>query len=402
MSLEKKRIAIFTERIYPFYHGGSEKVMHNYAKILSQVYDVTVFTSFDQGKAKQILSNVKFAYISRKMKESNRKGNHSIKAILSFSFAAFLHRHKIQNFDVVILDSIHYYYPLLLLRFLKCKNAKVVTVFHEAWYEYRMLGAVSLPLSYFIGICIRRLIRYSDTIVSISSPTTDSLVGNYKVKKDDVFTIPLGIDYSTIADQHNVENILKRRYDLVFVGRFASIKRVSDIIDAVSILTKRGKKLEVALIGDGPQRRLLERKIEKLGLSESFHLFGFVNESEKYSTVSDAKIFVLPSEREGFSLSTLEAMSLGCIPIVGKPKFNEVFGVSHFVKNGENGLYYPVGNVNELALAISNCLDNLETCILISSKAVATAKLYTINEMANRIYDTLKQILGDTNVSIAT
>lgn len=392
MSIEKKRIAIFTERIYPFYHGGSETVMHYYATILSQMYEITIFTSFNQSKAKQTLNNVKYTFISKKRKNSNRIGNHSMKGILSFSFSALLHRRKVQNFDVVILDSIHYFYPLLLLKFLKRQNGKVVTIFHEAWYEYRMSDAVSPLLSYFMGIFIRRLIRYSNTIISISDPTTESLINNYKVKRDMVATIPLGIDYSKIPDKYFFKDIIDRKYDLVFVGRLAAIKRVGDIIDAVSILTKRGKKLEVALIGDGSQRRLLEQKIEKLGLSKSFHLFGFLDENEKYSIMGNSKIFILPSEREGFSLSTLEAMAMGCIPIVSKPKFDEVFGVSHFVKNGENGLYYSVGNVNELAQVIFSCLDNLETSQLLSFKTAETSKFYTISEMARKIYDMLEQM----------
>ena len=389
MSIEKKRIAIFTERIYPFYHGGSETVMHYYATILSQMYEITIFTSFNQSKAKQTLNNVKYTFISKKRKNSNRIGNHSIKGILSFSIAATWHRRKIQDFDVVILDSIHYFYPLFLLKFLKRRNAKVFTIFYEAWYEYRKSGAVSPPISYFMGICIKRLISYSDVIVSISDPTTESLIRNYKVKKDKIVTIALGIDYNKIAYQYPLKKITDRRYDLVFVGRFAAIKRVGDIVDAVSILTTRGKKLEVALIGDGPQRKLVEQNIEKLGLCDSFHVFGFLNENEKYTTMANSKIFILPSEREGFSLSALEAMALGCIPIVSKPEFNEVFGVSHFIKNGENGFHYTVGNVNELAQAISNCLDNLEACILMSTNAVETSKLYTIDEMTRNIYNTL-------------
>jgi glycosyltransferase involved in cell wall biosynthesis len=363
--------------------------MHDYATILSQMYEVIVFTSFNQSNSKQTIDNVKFTFISKKRKNSNRIGNHSIKGILSFSIAATWHRRKIQDFDVVILDSIHYFYPLFLLKFLKRRNAKVFTIFYEAWYEYRKSGAVSPPISYFMGICIKRLISYSDIIVSISDPTTESLIRNYKVKKDKIVTIALGIDYNKIAYQYPLKKITDRRYDLVFVGRFAAIKRVGDIVDAVSILTTRGKKLEVALIGDGPQRKLVEQNIEKLGLCDSFHVFGFLNENEKYTTMANSKIFILPSEREGFSLSALEAMALGCIPIVSKPEFNEVFGVSHFIKNGENGFHYTVGNVNELAQAISNCLDNLEACILMSTNAVETSKLYTIDEMTRNIYNTL-------------
>ena len=350
---------------------------------------MSVFTSFDDGMAKEALNKVKFVYISRKIKEGNRRGNHSIKDILVFSYAAFLHRHKIQNFDLVILDSIHYFYPFLLLRSFKRLNVRVVTIFYEAWYEYRMSGAVSSMLSYFMGIYIKRLISYSDKIISVSDQTTESLITNYKVNKDMVVTIPLGIDYDNIKAQYPFKNFTDRSYDLVFVGRFAAIKRVDDIVDAVSILVKKGTKIEVALIGDGPRKKLIEQKIKKLGLDKIFHIFGFLSANDKYSTLANSKIFSLPSEREGFSLSTLEGMALGCIPIVSRPKYVEVFGVSHFVKDGENGIYYSVGNVDELAQSISKCLDNLEKSKLMSLNALETSKYYTINNMAKKIYETL-------------
>ena len=202
----------------------------------------------------------------------------------------------------------------------------------------------------------------------------------------------MGINYNDIVDRCSIREISDRHYDLVFVGRFAAIKRVSDIVDAVLILKGQGRNLMVALIGDGPQREMIERRIKNLGLSKNFNVFGFLNEDEKYSIMSDSKIFVLPSEREGFSLSTLEAMALGCIPIVSKPKFDEVFGVSHFVKNDVNGFYYSVGNANELALVISSCLNNLENAKLFSSNAIETSKLYTISKMKLRIYDALEKI----------
>lgn len=390
--IEKKRIAIVTERIAPFYRGGAEEVMYRYAEILSKQNDVSIFTSFDYGAASKKIGNVTTNYISKKIKKSNRKGNHSLIGILSFSLAAVLRRNLIVNFDVVILDSIHYFYPKAFLNFLKRKNSKVITLFHEAWYEYRKSGAVSSILSYIMGISIRRLIRYSNTIISVSEPTTKSLISNYNVRLEKVFTIPLGIDFTDIDHRYPFKEFSKRQYDLAFVGRFAAIKRVDDIVDAVSILTDRGKKIQVALIGEGPQRNLLEQKIEKLNLGNNVHLFGFLDENKKNLILNDSKIFVLPSEREGFSLSTLEAMALGCIPIVSKPNFVEVFGVSHFIKNHVNGLYYSVGNVNELAIAISSCLDDLETSKLMSHEALETSRIFTISEMALQIYNLLEQM----------
>ena len=392
MSIAGKSVAIITERIYPFYVGGSEKVMYDYARILSLTNDVTVFTSFDQGKANQELTNVKFVYSSKKIRKSNNKGNHNLIGILSFSIETLLNRKEIENFDIVILDSIHYFYPLLLLKFIKRKNTKIITIFYEAWYEYRMSNKISLVLSYFMGIFIRRLIAYSDKLISISDPTTLSLITNYKVQRDKVITIPLGIDYNKIANYYHVTDIVNRKYDLIFVGRFATIKRVRDIIDAASTLISEGRKLQIALIGDGPEKILSEQKIRTLGISENFHIFGFLNENEKYSIMANSKIFILPSEREGFSLSTLEAMVLGCIPIVSRPKYDEVFGVSHFVKNGINGLYYSAQNTDELAATITKCLDNSDLANILSSSAIEIAKKYTISEMEKRIFEVLQNI----------
>ena len=245
-----------------------------------------------------------------------------------------------------------------------------------------------------MGIFIRRLIVCSDIFISISDPTTRSLIYNYKVQRDKVVTIPLGIDYDRITNYYLGKDIVNRRYDLLFVGRFAAIKRVGDIIDAVSILEKEGRKLEIALIGDGPEKILLEKKIKTLKISDSIHVFGFLSESEKYSIIANSKIFILPSEREGFSLSTLEAMALGCIPIVSRPKYDEVFGVSHFVKDGENGMYFSVGNFYELAKVVSNCLDNSNFAEILSCNAMETSKRYTISEMENRIFKVLQNTIS--------
>ena len=59
------------------------------------------------------------------------------------------------------------------------------------------------------------------------------------------------------------------------------------------------------------------------------------------------------------------------------------------LKNGENGMYYPVGYFSELAKVISNCLDNLEKSKLMSYKAIETANLYSIREMEEKIYETI-------------
>lgn len=381
----RKKIAIVTERIHPFYRGGTEKTMYDYAKALSKLYDVTVFTSFDFGAAQKELRNVKFNYVSNKIKKSNKKGNHSLIGIFSFSFSTLLRRKSITNFDIVLLDSIHYFYPKSLLEFLKQRNGKMVTIFYEAWYDYRKSGEVFPFISFVMGMFIKRLVYYSDSIISISTPTTRSLINNYRVQEKIVCTIPLGIDYTDIQKYYQPKELADRQYDISYVGRFASIKRVADLVHAIYKISKSGIQIKAALIGDGPEKNPMEEEIRTLGLDKDVKILGFLDEFEKYNILSDSKIFVLPSEREGFSIATLEAMALGCAPVISKPIYDEVFGLSHFVENEVNGLYYNVKDVNALANTIRRLLCNYDELSFISRNAMESAKNYNTFVMERNI-----------------
>jgi len=304
------------------------------------------------------------------------------------------HRKKINNFDLVILDSIHYFYPKIFLKYLRKNNHKVATVFHEAWYEYRKTKEFPKLISLGLGVFIERLIKYSDAIISVSDPTSNSLKKNYGVEEDKIFTVPLSIDFESISVRFPLKPLEDRQYDLVFVGRFAKIKRIDDLIFAISMVKSHKENVKGAIIGDGPLKERIREQIDRLGLNKNIMLIGFTDEDRKYEILNDSKIFVLPSEREGFSLSTLEAMALGCVPIVSKPHYDEVFGVSHFVKDKVNGLYYDVGNTEQLATRIIELLENPGLIDKLSRNALDCSKQYNASVMQQRIYQAVEELLS--------
>jgi len=389
-----KKIAIVTERIYPFYTGGSEKAMHDYAVSLSTNYSVTVFTAMDGNPHVGEKENFKFVSVFPKVNSTNKNGNHSILWIFLFSMNLVRHRKKINNFDLVILDSIHYFYPKIFLKYLRKNNKKIATVFHEAWYEYRRTKGFPKLISLGLGILIKRLIKYSDRIFSVSEPTSNSLKRNYGVEEDKISTVPLSVDIESIRQRFALKPLECRQYDFVFVGRFARIKRIDDLISAISFVKHHKKDIKGAIIGDGPLRERVKWQIDHLGLNENIMLIGFTEEDRKYEILNDSRIFVLPSEREGFSLSTLEAMAFGCVPVVSKPKYDEIFGVSHFVKDKVNGLYYDVGNTEQLATRIIELLENPKLIDKLSENALDCSKQYSPSVMQQRIYQAVEELLS--------
>jgi len=395
--MTRQKIAIVAERIFPFYNGGSEKAISDYAHMLSKNYNVTVFTSLDESCSDKDSEDLTYERIAPKFRNNNRKGNHSIIGIMFFSLFLVWNGRKVSNFDLVLLDSIHYFYPSIFLNKVRKKNHRIATIFHEAWYDYRKSENFPSLISFGLDLFIRRLLKFSDVVFSVSEPTTNSLVNNYHVKSRQIRTIPLSIDTDYIHSNFKSNPIDQREYDIVFTGRLAEIKRIDDLINSIHTLISKYpqyKYIRVIIIGEGPQRTRLEKKISDYHLTNNFAMLGYIDEDKKYGILNSSKIFVLPSEREGFSIATLEAMAMGCVPVISKPHYDEVFGVSHFVKDRENGLYYDVGNIEQLTSRIIELLENSELLKRLSENALECSKQYSRAFMQKRIDDAMGKFLN--------
>src|SRR6185295_6341267 len=95
----------------------------------------------------------------------------------------------------------------------------------------------------------------------------------------------------------------------------------------------------------------LERQIARLGLGHAVELRGFVSEEEKIALYRGARVFVNPSEKEGWGLTILEANACG-VPSVA----SEVPGLRDAVRHDETGLLVPYGDVAACAEAILRLL----------------------------------------------
>lgn len=327
------KIAIITDRIYPFYIGGYEILLNKIASGLTTDETVNVYTAVKNENSS--LSGFTIVKVSPYYKFVNRRNVHNVRDSVKFNFHLREYINEFNKYDLVILSSIPYYgYGSLLKRIKPLK----LSVFYEAWYEY--LKTLNPILRILLPRQIKRIVKNSDLIVSISQVTASSLIRNYGAKN--VHVIPMGIE-------NHKENINKiKSYDIGFIGRFSEIKHIEHILYASAKLKEEFPKLTVGLAGDGPMMPFLKEKACKLGLEDLVTFTGRLEGDNKYEFLKSVKIFVLPSEREGFSMSTLEALSCGAVPVVAEPKYKEVFGVSDFVIDGETGLYYPFGSIEKL------------------------------------------------------
>ena len=132
---------------------------------------------------------------------------------------------------------------------------------------------------------------------------------------------------------------------LLSVARLAADKGLADLIEAATILRPVGRKFRIIIAGEGPERPQLEKLVHRHRLSEIVTFLGFREDVEDLFAASD--LVVMPSLREGLSISLLEAMA------AGKPIIASSIGSNREVASqGEVARLVPPSDPHMLALAI--------------------------------------------------
>ena len=182
------------------------------------------------------------------------------------------------------------------------------------------------------------MLRYFDMVVPLSPQLSTSL---RFVKDQNNVLINNFVDLSTIPSRSEYES-----NTISFVGRLISIKRVEDIITAISLV--KNKDMMLQIIGDGPLMTNLVNQAESLGISDRLQFLGF--REDALELLSKSSILVLPSITEGTPRTGMEAMAMG-IPVVG----SDIPGIRTIVRHEETGILIPARDPG----AIANQLDRL-------------------------------------------
>lgn len=106
------------------------------------------------------------------------------------------------------------------------------------------------------------------------------------------------------------------RHGVVFVGRLTAQKRVHVLLDALGILAGRGQRLQLTIVGDGPERVNLETRAMRPDLERHVRFVGQVGPDRVPDYLASARLLVLPSVDEGLGLVVAEALAAG-VPVVG-------------------------------------------------------------------------------------
>ncbi len=143
---------------------------------------------------------------------------------------------------------------------------------------------------------------------------------------------------------------------LVYVGRLAPEKELRSLLEAFALLRETSPEAQLVLVGDGPERAMLEGEAGRLGLREAVRFAGRQPMDRVRQYLKLADVFVLVSRLEGFPCSLIEAMSTGLASVVSRIPANR-----QLVEDGVHGWSGAVGDANELAAAMRRLIENPES-----------------------------------------
>lgn len=175
------------------------------------------------------------------------------------------------------------------------------------------------------------------------------------------------------------------------VGRLSPEKGLDGLLHAAAKLAARFPEVRWALVGDGPQRGALEQLASKLGIADRVTFTGRREDMPGIYASLDA--LLLPSLDEGLPMVVLEAMAAGR-PVLA----SRVGAIGHVIRDGENGLLAPPGDVEALRGAIERLLAEPGLGTRLGAAARATIEdRFSAAQMAAAYL----QLYGDMNLSRA-
>ena len=215
---------------------------------------------------------------------------------------------------------------------------------HQQQFRHHFSPAVSAVGRLLEGPMSRRV--YGDRPVVAVSPSTRTAIRQQLGLTGPIFVVPNGVD----RIPHTA--VRSPTPHVATITRLVPQKRLERLVDAAATLREAWPDLRVDIAGDGPARDALQRRIRERGVADVVHLHGRVSDEVRARLLSQAWLTVLPSEREGWGLTILEANTVGTPGIA-----YEVPGLRDAIVDGDTG--WLAGPGDTLAGTIDRALDEL-------------------------------------------
>lgn len=190
--------------------------------------------------------------------------------------------------------------------------------------------------------------RHASAIIVGSEATRDQLPAQYLPKT--VYIAENAVDPARF--NREITRAATRPLKVVFVGRLVPYKGADMLIEAAAPLVRDGR-LEIVIIGDGPEMPAMRALVHKEGIEAQVTFSGWIRHQEVQERLVGSDVFGFPSVREFGGAVVLEAMAIGLVPVI------VAYGGPGELVSPGTGIGIPLGAREDIVAAFRAALERL-------------------------------------------
>ena len=227
-------------------------------------------------------------------------------------------------------------------------------------------------------------IEKSDRISAVSRFLRDETIFTFGCAGCEVEVIHNFMDPKQF-DRRAHQPVLRQQFPdrkiLLHISNFRAVKRVADVVRIYARVRPKVPSVLV-MVGDGPDRVDAVDEARTLGVEDDVHFLGRIDDVAPL--LASADLFLLPSNRESFGLSALEALSCG-VPVIGC----NVGGLPEVVRHGETGALLAPGDIDGMSSAAIEILSDPAKWQAMSELGAADARARFSEDAIVPLYEAL-------------
>ncbi len=277
------------------------------------------------------------------------------------------------------IDVVHSHYALphavsaILAREISKKKVKCVTTLHGT--DITVVGAHPTMKN-----ITRYAIENSDVVTAVSESLKKDTIETFGVSKHKIKCIYNFINREHFNPELGMDSSEKRgKKILMHVSNLRPVKMPLDVIKIFEKVHAGFKgETELWVIGEGPMKFEMISLAEKLKIRKNVRFMGIC--SSLGSMIASSDLMLVPSQKESFGLSALEAMASG-VPVIA----SRVGGLPEVVDDGVSGYLFDLGDVNEAANKCLQLLNDPGLYEELSKGAIrSAAEKFSMEKMIDR------------------
>ena len=348
-------------------YGGIENCISNLANSLVDDYEVNIISTYKlyEKPVFKLNDKIKIKYLMTDLKPNKQELKQSLKKLKLITFFKELKKSLkilklkknlmigvIKNCDSDVIISTRDIHNNWLSKYGRDKTLKIGWEHNHHHNNKRYINKVTKSV---LGL---------DYFVLVSKDLTKFYSEKLKDKKVKCVYIPNSINFFP------QEKAKLETENLISIGRLSHEKGYLDLIDIFKELHQKYPDSKLNIIGDGPDRKKIEKKIRDNKLEDYIILHGFQEKEYINKYLEKSSVYIMTSYTESFGLVLLEAFAYG-IPCVA---YSSAEGANEIISDNWDGYLIKDRDKNKMIKRVCELLSNRNRRLIMGANGIKKAQ----------------------------